>query len=113
MSDVIDYAPRPPALAAAKNIYAIFVMNDSMHPAYESGACVYVSPDKPARAGDYVIVQVKAANGESEALFKRLKRQDDRVLVLTQYNPAKDIRIAQTDVIAVHRVYTFNELIGV
>lgn len=111
--DTIDYAPRPPAAINSKNIYAIFVLNDSMHPAYESGALVYVSPDKPARAGDYVVVQVKAANGETEALFKRLKRHDDRFLVLQQYNPPKDIKIAQADVLAVHRAYTLNELVGV
>jgi phage repressor protein C with HTH and peptisase S24 domain len=111
--DIIDYAPRPPAVANSKNIYAIFVLNDSMHPAYESGALVYVSPDKPARAGDYVIVQVRTPDGDIEALFKRLKRQDDRFLVLTQYNPPKDIKIAQTDVVAVHRAYTLNELVGV
>ena len=111
--DIIDYAPRPPATLNSKNIYAIFVLNDSMHPAYESGALVYVSPDKPARAGDYVIVQIRTPNGEIEALFKRLKRQDDKVLVLTQYNPPKDIKLAQGEVLAVHRAYTLNELVGI
>ncbi len=111
--DIIDYAPRPPALQNSRNIYAIFVLNDSMHPAYESGALVYVSPDKPARAGDYVIVQVRTPQGDVEALFKRLKRQDDRFLVLTQYNPAKDIKIPQADVVALHRAYSLNELVGV
>lgn len=111
--DTIDYVRRPPALINSKNIYAIFVLNDSMHPAYESGALVYVSPDKPARAGDYVIVQVRTQQGEIEALFKRLKRHDDRFLVLQQYNPAKDIKISQADVVAVHRAYTLNELIGI
>lgn len=111
--DIIDYAPRPPALRNSRNIYAIFVLNDSMHPAYESGALVYVSPDKPARAGDYVIVQVRTPQGDIEALFKRLKRQDDHVLVLTQYNPAKDIKIPQANVVALHRAYSLNELVGV
>lgn len=111
-NDAIDYAPRPPALINTKNLYAIFVNNDSMAPAYESGALVYVSPDRPARAGDYVIVQLKATRGDQEALFKRLKKADDKGLVLEQYNPPKDIKIAQADVVALHRVYTFNELVG-
>lgn len=112
-NDIIDYAPRPPALVSAKNIYSIFVLGDSMAPAFESGAFVYVSPDRPARAGDYVIVQIR--NGDDqvvEALFKRLKSQDDGHLTLEQFNPAKTFKIARADVAAVHRVYPWNEIFG-
>jgi phage repressor protein C with HTH and peptisase S24 domain len=112
-AETIDYAPRPPALTTTKNIYSIFVLGDSMAPAFESGALVYVSPDRPARAGDYVIVQLRNdADQVTEALFKRLKSQDDAYLTLEQFNPAKTLKIARADVAAVHRVYPWNEVFG-
>jgi len=113
MDDVIDYAPRPDALRHARDIYAIYVTGDSMSPKYEPGDIVFVSPNRPPGAGDYVVVLIDGDNGDLDGLFKRYVRMDDDHLYLRQLNPDKVIKVPRHTVSKLHRVYTNNELIGI
>jgi len=113
MDDVIDYAPRPDALRHARDIYAIYVTGDSMSPKDEPGDIVFVSPNRPPAAGDYVIVLLDGDNGDLDGLFKRFVRMDDDYLYLRQLNPDDTIKVARRNVSKLHRVYTNNELIGI
>lgn len=109
----IDHVRRPPGVATAVDIYAIYVVGDSMAPRFEDGELVYVSGRRPARAGDYVIVQIGAEGADVEAYCKRLLRRDSDRLVLEQYNPARTFDVPASTVIAVHKVLTLNDLFGV
>lgn len=111
---VVDYVRRPPALAGAKDVYALFVEGESMIPQYHPGELIYIHPHRPARIGDIVVVQCR--NGEhnpEEASLGIYRKRTEKAIVLGKHNPAAEIELNRTHVIAIHRVLTTNELFGV
>lgn len=109
----VDYVPRPPALPTARDIYALYVEGDSMEPQYFAGQIVYVSPHRPAREGDIVVVQaIYTANGTEEASLGILRKPTEKMFVIGKRNPAANVEFPKSFVRAVHRVFTYNELFG-
>ncbi|MBC7314624.1 MAG: LexA family transcriptional regulator [Rhizobium sp.] len=111
---IIDYVRRPPGLMTAKDIYALFVEGTSMEPQFHPGDLIYVSPHRPAKAGDIVVVQSR--NGEhspDEATLGIFRRTTERAVIVSKHNPKADIELARPTVKAIHRVLTMNELFGV
>ena len=104
--EVVDYVPRPPALAGAPNGYATYVIGTSMEPRYHPGELIYVHPGKPVTAGAYVLVQLKApAEGEPPlALIKRLAKKAGHRIVLEQFNPPKQFDVPAKDIVSIHRI---------
>lgn len=113
-SGEIDYVRRPRALAKTKDIYAFYVVGDSMEHRFFEGDLIYVSERRPVRIGDYVVVQVQ--NGENDctqAYLKRLIKRCPKILVLEQHNISAIIDIPMKNVISIHRILTINDLYGV
>jgi phage repressor protein C with HTH and peptisase S24 domain len=118
IGEVIQYAPRPYALAGRTGIFAIFVVGHSMVPWRQPGEAVYVDRQRQPQIGSHVLVQMKATgpDGDPEhaAVVKRLVKVTPTHLVLAQYNPAKDdIRVPRSKVAATYRVLETDELLGV
>lgn len=110
----IDFVRRPPGIAAARDVYAVYVVNDSMSPRFEAGDLVYVHPGRPPAIGDYVVVQLRESeHGAHRALIKRLVKRTAGVLHLEQFNPAKRKEIPMRQVQAIHRILTPNDLFGI
>lgn len=110
---VIDYVRRPPALRGAGAAYALYVEGTSMEPRYQPGDLVFVHPQRPARLGDTVIVQMQFNPGEVEASIGFLRRRSANHVTIGKLNPAADIQLPAERVSAIHRVLTVNELFGV
>jgi phage repressor protein C with HTH and peptisase S24 domain len=110
---VIDYVRRPPGIADAKDVYALYIVGDSMAPRYQEGELVYVSSKRPVRPGDYVIVEFVNGDGEQVAYCKQLMRRNASTLQLTQSNPERVFDLEMDRVLRVHRILTMNELMGV
>lgn len=111
----IDHAPRPPGIADRLDVYAIYVVGDSMAPAYEDGTLIYVDPHRRPAPRDYVVVE-KHGSSEDEpgdAFVKRLVRRSAAKVVVEQFNPKDEITFAEADVKRVHRVIPWPELIGI
>jgi SOS-response transcriptional repressor LexA len=109
----IDTVRRPDSLIGAKNVYALYVQNESMIPQYSPGDLIYVHPDRPAMVGDSVVVLVRYADVDDIQVFlKVLARRTSRKLFLDQHNPKETIEIETKYVQAIHRVLTTNELLG-
>lgn len=110
----IDTVRRPPALAGARDLYAVYVAGDSMFPAHPSGELRFVHPHRPCQIGDTVIVTTRDHNdAPAQAYIKVLKKRAATSLFLEQYNPAATIEIPVKYVISMHRVLTMNELFGI
>ena len=109
----IDHAPRPQGTPNARDVYAIYLVGESMWPRYKPGAVIYVSPHRPPQIGDDVVVQIHEESGEVRAMVKNLVRQTAKTLFLEQYNPKKTIEIAKAANVVVHRIFETNELQGV
>lgn len=110
--EVVDRVAMPPALAQVPDAYGLYASGTSMEPRYHPGELVYVHPRRPARVGDYVVVQLRpdSDGGPPIAMIKRLISDSSNRLVLEQFNPAKRIEIPREQVLSVHRILTGDEL---
>ncbi|HYA74523.1 MAG TPA: S24 family peptidase [Roseiarcus sp.] len=107
----IDYVARPPGLRHVADAYAIYVVNESMSPLHNPGDLRFVHPRKPPRAGESVIVQVRDGD-EIQAYIKIYERRSDGWIVCRQTHPPAEVKFKTTQVVAMHRVMTINELFG-
>lgn len=113
---LIDHAPRPPGIANRKDVYVVYLVGDSISPAYEDGTPIYVDPHRRPQPRDYVVVELR---GEREgepgpAFVKRLVARGAGKLKLEQHNPSGPLDpIDESEVVRVHRVIPWLELIGV
>lgn len=101
----VDRVAPPPGLRGTKDAYAVFVIGTSMEPRYHEGETVYVHPGRPARPGDYVVLQLKPkVDGDPyEGLVKRLVRRGTKIVV-SQYNPEIEIEFTENEVLAIHKI---------
>lgn len=110
----IEFVRRPPALAGARDVYAIYVQGTSMEPRYEEGALCFVHPHRPARIGDYIVVQIRNHDSAGiEAMIGRLQARTGDYVVIGKLNPQAEVRLARGTVVAIHKVMDMNELFGV
>lgn len=113
---LIDHAPRPPGIANRKDVYVVYLVGDSISPAYEDGTPIYVDPHRRPQPRDYVVVELR---GEREgepgpAFVKRLVARGAGKLKLEQHNPSGPLEpIDESEVVRVHRVIPWLELIGI
>lgn len=113
-SDVIEYVRRPPALVGVKDLYAIFVVGNSMFPAHPEGEVRFVHPRRPFLVGDTVIVQTRTHDDDpGQSYIKVLAKRTPSKLVLQQFNPPATIEIPVEYIRSVHKVLTMNDLFGV
>jgi len=85
----IDYIPRPGGLPA-RGSFAVYLIGDSMSPAFEHGDQLYINPLKPVRGGlDCLFVQ-EMEDGTLLALAKRLVRPAADKWRVKQFNPPRE-----------------------
>ncbi|MGE7153127.1 XRE family transcriptional regulator [Methylorubrum rhodesianum] len=113
---IIDHAPRPPGIANRKDVYVVYLVGDSISPAYEDGTPIYVDPHRRPQPRDYVVVELRGErDGEpGPAFVKRLVARGAGKLRLEQHNPSGPLDpIDESEVVRVHRVIPWLELIGI
>ncbi len=111
---IIDYVRRPPGLIGAADVYAIYVVGDSMEPMIAAGELRFVHPHRPIHAGDVVVLQVR--DGEEapiQAYIKKLVKRGEDKVILRQFNPDVTLEFDARSVVALHKVLTMNDLFGV
>ena len=94
-SDPIEYVERPIELADVKGAYAVYVVNDSMFPAYEPGDKVHVHPGKPIAPGKDVLFMREEKDGTRHALIKRLVRVSEKSWKVRQFNPDSTFELSR------------------
>jgi len=99
----IDYIDKPAYLQGVDDCYAIMIVGESMEPRLFPGEVCIVHPYRPVRNGDYAVVQFQRG-GEIYAVAKRLVAKTEAGVTLAQHNPAKEIEIANTDLVAIHYI---------
>ena len=98
--------PCPPCLLNVDNAYGVEVAGDTMSPRYEDGEIVYVDTVRRIKKGDYVVAQIMMKEEDSfpTAFIKRFIRHNEKELVLTQLNPAKELVFPHQRVVSVHYI---------
>lgn len=101
--NVIDIVLAPPQISEISDAYAVIVSGDSMSPRYEDGETAFIDPRRRPRRGDYVIAQIrKEEYGAPLAYIKRFERHNQNELVLSQFNPPKELAFPANQVVSVH-----------
>lgn len=114
MTQAVDLVKRPPALAGAREAYALYVVGDSMAPRFTDGELVIVHPRRPVHPGDDVIIQMKNHDAAPvEVMIKRLVRRTEKALHVRQLKDGAHIEIKMSVVKAVHKVLTVGDLLGI
>ena len=112
--DAIDWVLRPPRLEGRKDIFALYVEDVSMVPAFRPGGLIFVDRIRKPDIGDDVVVEIAPANARDEqrALLKRLVGRSGSTVRLEQFNPAKVIELPEKQIINLYRVMTMMDLLG-
>lgn len=112
--EAIGWVQRPPGLAQARDIYAIYVQGSSMEPEHRPGDLRFVNPHRPPRVGDSVVVQTRwHENRDVESYLGHLKRRTEEKTAIGKLNPVAEVDFENRFVVAVHKVLDMNELFGV
>lgn len=90
--DPIEFIDRPSLLLGVRDAYGIYIVGDSMEPAYSRGDLVWINPTKVPRApADAVIFQ--EAETQVTALIKRLVGVTATEWQVKQHNPQKVFKL--------------------
>ncbi len=95
--NAMDWTFRPADLQGVKDAFAVYVTGDSMVPKYKNQDLAYVHPTKAPRKGRFVLVETSDHTG----FIKQFIKWDGQELVLKQFNPAREIRLAREKVLRV------------
>ncbi len=101
-----EYLVRPPTLDGVANGFALYVEGESMEPRYFAGEVLYVNPNRPITRNCFVAVEL----ADGQGMIKQFLRRSDEHVVLHQFNPPKDIRVAVENVKRIYRITGASEL---
>lgn len=96
-SDPIEYTPRPGTLLNVRDAFAVYVVNDSMSPAFDPGDRCHIHPSRPPAPGQYVLLVKTDGNNNRHALIKRLIKITTKVWRVEQFNPAKQFDLPRAE----------------
>lgn len=103
-SDPIEYMARPQSLEGVPSAFAVYVVNDSMAPAFDPGDRVYIRPSVPIVAGNYVLFIRADEHGVRHALIKKLVRATEKSWQVEQFNPHKVFELARSQWQTAYRI---------
>lgn len=96
--DPIDHLARPEILRHIPGAYSMYVVGESMEPAFERGDKLLVNPIAVQRAGnDVVLFRGKRALGTTDCMVKRLVRVTGTTWVVKQYNPPETFELPRNE----------------
>lgn len=101
--NLVAYVDAPDNVDASKGAFGVYVSGDSMEPRYYDGETVYADPTKRPLKGKFVVAQILSRDGEPPyAFIKRFVSHNADELVLSQFNPQKELRFPASKVVSVH-----------
>ncbi|MDF1720543.1 MAG: LexA family transcriptional regulator [Minwuia sp.] len=116
----MEHIARPPGLAGADSAYCLYMQGDRMTPRFEHGERIYVSPTRPARLGDDVVVYLNdrpdAEVSEQDpvtAFVGRMTADGPDSVTVSHFRPPVDHVVARDRIAAINRIYPTAELLGV
>lgn len=117
----IGFAKRPVVLDGRVDAYGLYVQGSSMDPAYEDGALILVETRRQPSVGEYAVVYLRM-NGDGDEsdvdgrartiMIKKLVRKSASFYELEQFNPRLTFRVDAKEVLKMHRVIPWAELLS-
>jgi phage repressor protein C with HTH and peptisase S24 domain len=104
-AEPIEMMRRPQFLEGVRDAFAFYVVGDSMEPRFRHGERLLVHPRRPPRAGEDVLIILKAApDAEFNAMVKTLVAQAGQTIRVAQYNPPREFEIDRATVAGLHLI---------
>ena len=91
----IDYMRRPAPLENVRDGYGVYIVGDSMVPAFEPGDIALINPHLPPTPGRDAILLCHTDH-QQEALIKRLVRATARDWHVQQWNPKREFSLPRS-----------------
>ncbi len=96
-TDTMQWLARPEPLLTVRGGYGVYVVGESMSPAYEQGDIALVHPALPPRRGADVILIRHDADDGRHVLIKRLVGWTEDSWRVRQYNPPRDFDLPRAE----------------
>ena len=97
----IDWVLRPPPLANVPDAFAVFMVGDSMSPAYEAGDILYIHPAMAIKPGRTILLE----HHDGGALVTTLVKQTADCVRVAECNPEpRQFEIDRREIRAMYRV---------
>lgn len=108
--EAIDFVRRPPSLMGREDVFALYIEDVSMVPAFSPGDLVFVERRRP-RVGDHCIVEYQEnEKAEPKVIIKKMAGITGAAVRLEQYNPSKTLEIKSHTILRMQRVMTMADL---
>ncbi|MEN3931397.1 helix-turn-helix domain-containing protein [Microvirga sp. W0021] len=103
---LIDTVFCPPGYENAPNLYAVYVVGESMEPVFSPGQTVWVHPNRAPRRGDDIIIQVHSTSEEEPpyGFIKRYVSSTPSKVIVEQFNPPKEIEFQKENILSIHKI---------
>ncbi|MCJ8322748.1 MAG: LexA family transcriptional regulator [Rhizobiales bacterium] len=103
----------PPSMNGLEGLYAIYVNNNTMAPAFNVKDMALVSPHLPYGEGDIVVVREKNnPDSVEEMTVRAYAGQRDGDTIFKQLNPPLEVKIPTKNIFQIHKVLSQREIIG-
>lgn len=112
-TEIVEMLPCPHGIEGVRDVYALYVMGETMVPRFRQGEVVFVTPRRPARPGDDIVIVLKNESGETETHIKQYVGDRGNEICAQQFNPPAELFFDRDQVIEMHRIAPLNDLIGV
>lgn len=94
-----------PDVVGVTDAFAVYVIGDSMLERFQHGELVYVHPYAPYAAGDDVLIQVQASEGQPiYGYVKRFVSETLKTLKVQQLNPKKILSFPMGTVLKIQKI---------
>jgi len=102
--DPIEYVERPAMLEHISDGYGVYIVGESMVPAFRPGDTALVNPRlPPMRDADVVLFHLPPVN-DAECMIKQLNNWNGRDWTLQQFNPPLEFTASRAEWPVCHRV---------
>jgi hypothetical protein len=102
--DPIEYVKRPAVLEHVKDGYGLYIVGDSMIPAYKPGETALVHPRLPPARDTDVVLFHTPPHAEAECIIKQLNTFNDKEWMLEQFRPPMEFTESRKEWPICHRV---------
>lgn len=107
-----DYIFRPPYLTHNNHAFAIYAQGSAMEPKFEPGDLLVIDPFRPPQPYDYVIIEQKNQQGQTQCFLRRYIRTVADEVILQQFTPWEEHRLRRDEIKSLMRIFSQNELLG-
>lgn len=96
-SEPDEWIARPEPLANVRQGYGLYMVGDSMEPAFEQGDILLVNPRRPVQRNTDILLEREGEDGRKEGLVRRLLGWSNTHWTVLQYKPRLEEHLSREE----------------